>query len=266
LVNARAALAGLSEKPARLYSLLAMMLRQSPKARVESQSIGAGRCAHIAAHLPGAQDTLPATSTADASGRAADRLASSQIVSACSASITYIKAILGEYFAYSQATGLLAAVLLIAGVCVALIGPEKARGISASDDRNASPAASAGELRGPRRVARDNSRVATASARGEWLMSWGSFGTRPGPFATPHGVAVAPAGQVFVADRGNRRIQVADQSGTAPRPLRLPSLSRDQKVASAVNGDAVPPGILSTAQDTMNSHRLRCAASFARSS
>ena len=66
-----------------------------------------------------------------------------------------------------------------------------------------------------------NSRVAKTSAKGEWLMSWGSLGSGPGQFDTPHGVAVAPNGQIFVADRGNRRIQVFDQSGKFVRQFTI---------------------------------------------
>lgn len=58
-----------------------------------------------------------------------------------------------------------------------------------------------------------NSRVAKASSRGEWMASWGSLGTGPGQFDTPHGLAVSPSGDIFVADRGNRRIQVLDTNG-----------------------------------------------------
>jgi hypothetical protein len=66
-----------------------------------------------------------------------------------------------------------------------------------------------------------NSRVAKASNRGEWLMSWGSLGNGPGQFDTPHGVAVGPNGDVFVADRGNRRIQVFDQGGKFLRQFTI---------------------------------------------
>jgi streptogramin lyase len=66
-----------------------------------------------------------------------------------------------------------------------------------------------------------NSRVAKASNRGEWLASWGSLGSGPGQFDTPHGVAVAPNGEVFVADRGNRRIQVFDGTGKLLRQFTI---------------------------------------------
>ncbi len=66
-----------------------------------------------------------------------------------------------------------------------------------------------------------NSRVAKASNRGDWLDSWGSLGNGPGQFDTPHGVAIAPNGEVYVADRGNRRIQVLDSSGKFLRQFTI---------------------------------------------
>jgi len=66
-----------------------------------------------------------------------------------------------------------------------------------------------------------NSRVAKANARGEWVASWGSLGSGPGQFDTPHGIAVGPRDEVFVADRGNRRIQVFDTSGKFIRQFTI---------------------------------------------
>jgi len=58
-----------------------------------------------------------------------------------------------------------------------------------------------------------NSRVGKANSRGEWVASWGSFGRGEGQFNTPHGLAISPKQEVFVADRGNNRIQVFDTNG-----------------------------------------------------
>lgn len=66
-----------------------------------------------------------------------------------------------------------------------------------------------------------NSRVAKASNRGEWLASWGSLGSGPGQFDTPHGVAVGPNDEIFIADRGNRRIQVLDANGRFLRQFTI---------------------------------------------
>ena len=66
-----------------------------------------------------------------------------------------------------------------------------------------------------------NSRVGKANARGEWVASWGSLGSGPGQFDTPHGIAVGPKDEVYVADRGNRRIQVFDPSGKFLRQFTI---------------------------------------------
>jgi streptogramin lyase len=66
-----------------------------------------------------------------------------------------------------------------------------------------------------------NSRVAKVNNRGEWVASWGSLGNGPGQFDTPHGIAVGPRDEVFVADRGNRRIQVFDTSGKFIRQFTI---------------------------------------------
>jgi len=58
-----------------------------------------------------------------------------------------------------------------------------------------------------------NSRVAKIDKDGNWLKSWGEHGDAPGQFNTPHSIAVDAQGRVYVADRGNRRIQVFDGEG-----------------------------------------------------
>ena len=66
-----------------------------------------------------------------------------------------------------------------------------------------------------------NSRVGKANARGEWVASLGSLGKGPGQFNTPHGIAVSPNDEVYVADRGNRRVQVFDTEGTYLREFTI---------------------------------------------
>ena len=84
-----------------------------------------------------------------------------------------------------------------------------------------------------------NSRVAKVDKDGNWLKSWGEPGNGPGQFSTPHSIAVDAQGQVYVADRGNRRIQVFDGEGKFLRQIaidvpvrsRRPSGNRQQAAA-----------------------------------
>jgi hypothetical protein len=66
-----------------------------------------------------------------------------------------------------------------------------------------------------------NSRVAKAAPDGTWLASFGSPGAEPGQLNTPHSIAIDNADNVYVADRGNRRIQVFDTSGKVQRVITI---------------------------------------------
>jgi len=66
-----------------------------------------------------------------------------------------------------------------------------------------------------------NSRVAKADKDGNWLMSWGTPGNQPGQFNTPHSIAADAQGNIYVADRGNRRIQVFDGDGKLLRQITI---------------------------------------------
>jgi len=66
-----------------------------------------------------------------------------------------------------------------------------------------------------------NSRVAKVDKNGKWLKSWGSKGTEPGQFNTLHSIAVDAQDNVYVADRGNRRVQVFDTEGKFLRQFTI---------------------------------------------
>lgn len=56
-------------------------------------------------------------------------------------------------------------------------------------------------------------RILKYAADGEFVKEWGEIGFRPGQFRTPHALEMDSVGRLFVADRGNHRIQVFDQDG-----------------------------------------------------
>jgi sugar lactone lactonase YvrE len=64
-----------------------------------------------------------------------------------------------------------------------------------------------------------NSRVAKVDKDGNWLKSWGERGKEPGQFNTPHSIATDANDNVYVADRGNSRIQVFDKDGKFLRQI-----------------------------------------------
>ena len=84
-----------------------------------------------------------------------------------------------------------------------------------------------------------NSRVAKVNAKGEWVASWGSLGKGPGQFDTPHGIAVGPKDEIYVADRGNRRIQVLDPTGKYLREFTI-DVPVDTTKGKIVYGQELP--------------------------
>lgn len=58
-----------------------------------------------------------------------------------------------------------------------------------------------------------NARIVKFSREGKFLMTWGKKGSAPGELNIPHALAFDSKGRLFVADRGNNRIQIFDQNG-----------------------------------------------------
>ena len=56
-------------------------------------------------------------------------------------------------------------------------------------------------------------RISKFAPDGKFIKSWGAFGYGPSEFRGPHSLAMDSQGRLFVADRGNRRIQIFDQEG-----------------------------------------------------
>ena len=66
-----------------------------------------------------------------------------------------------------------------------------------------------------------NSRVAKYSKDGDWIKDWGTRGTEPGQFNTPHSIQIDRQENLYVADRGNARIQVFDTEGKFLRMIKI---------------------------------------------
>jgi sugar lactone lactonase YvrE len=60
---------------------------------------------------------------------------------------------------------------------------------------------------------KSNSRIVKFSKDGKFIKAWGTRGSAPGQFSTPHSLAMDSQGRLFVSDRGNDRIQIFDQEG-----------------------------------------------------
>jgi DNA-binding beta-propeller fold protein YncE len=56
-------------------------------------------------------------------------------------------------------------------------------------------------------------RISKFSPEGKFIKSWGRLGARHGEFRTPHALAFDAKGRLWVADRGNHRLEVFDQEG-----------------------------------------------------
>ena len=57
------------------------------------------------------------------------------------------------------------------------------------------------------------SRISKFTADGKFIKSWGKIGVRHGEFRTPHALRFDSRGRLWVADRGNHRIEIFDQEG-----------------------------------------------------
>lgn len=59
----------------------------------------------------------------------------------------------------------------------------------------------------------DTSRIMKFAPDGTFIKQWGEIGVRHGEFRTPHAMEFDSQGRLWVADRGNHRIEIFDQDG-----------------------------------------------------
>ena len=139
----------------------------------------------------------------------------------------------------------------------------------AEPDKHPSPPLPAvdGQFRQPTGVAWDkagdlfisdgyiNSRVAKYDKDGHWIKQWGDRGTKEGEFNTPHTIVNDAEGNIYVGDRGNRRIQVFDPDGKFLRVIHIdvpvvantqPWMGRTPTAAQAVAQAGAPWAICIT--------------------
>jgi streptogramin lyase len=58
-----------------------------------------------------------------------------------------------------------------------------------------------------------NTRVVKFTKDGRFIKFWGTKGSGPGEFNTPHNIAIDSKGHVWVCDRGNKRLEEFDADG-----------------------------------------------------
>jgi DNA-binding beta-propeller fold protein YncE len=58
-----------------------------------------------------------------------------------------------------------------------------------------------------------NTRIVKYAKDGQFIKFWGSKGPEPGQLDVPHSIVMNSKGQLYVADRSNKRVEIFDQNG-----------------------------------------------------
>lgn len=82
-----------------------------------------------------------------------------------------------------------------------------------------------------------NSRITKFSEDGVYLTSWGTRGASAGQFDVPHSTTLDSQGHLYVADRGNARIQIFDENGQFIKEWKDPLLGRPWAVRIDATGN-----------------------------
>jgi DNA-binding beta-propeller fold protein YncE len=102
-----------------------------------------------------------------------------------------------------------------------------------------------------------NSRIAKYDKNGDWVKSFGEYGTGPGQFRLPHQIVADRNNNLYVGDRTNHRVQVFDTDGKFLRMFEIdippvpgtkavngatPTGERLTQVIGAPNSICITPG------------------------
>lgn len=93
-----------------------------------------------------------------------------------------------------------------------------------------------------------NTRIVKYAKDGKFLGMWGTKGSGPGQLMTPHSIVIDSRGQLYVANRGNKRIEIFDQQGTF--------LGQITNAATPYGLEITPEGILYVADGTAGSEGM----------
>jgi DNA-binding beta-propeller fold protein YncE len=63
--------------------------------------------------------------------------------------------------------------------------------------------------------------IAKYDKHGDWVTSWGEYGTGPGQFRLPHRIVADRNDNLYVGDRSNHRVQVFDTNGKFLRMFQI---------------------------------------------
>jgi hypothetical protein len=105
-----------------------------------------------------------------------------------------------------------------------------------------------------------NSRVAKYDKDGNWVGSWGEPGAAPGQFNNLHSIAIDLQNRIYVADRGNLRIQIFDTSGKLLNTIKIEVPAPPNSPVAIGNRptEASPVGAMHHAGSRAVSIRIRC--------
>lgn len=81
-----------------------------------------------------------------------------------------------------------------------------------------------------------NTRIIKYSKNGKLLKMWGTKGSGPGQLEIPHSIVMDSRGRLYVANRGNKRIEIFDQEG---------------EFLGQITNAATPYGLFVTRDDTI---------------